>query len=606
MLNEIELSILRQIDKDGQLKATLGELLPFLEKIDLGLYAGTCELLRDYELSAPKETSKGEFPAIVDLRLKAFYVKNFKKFTSDNAMFGFHTDSAEPETIIALGYNGVGKSSLYDALEYAFTHRIKEASQRGYDNSLEFISDGLNDENIKGKISLSLMTDVIEEGNLPSKCFFTPLLFCSEGDITDMSANMPSRAIESWMDYFVSLSNLNNILLVAKGLGKIEEEIMDADSVNQIESDVERIQRKIRVSIAQRNFALQNLSLTTKGLIDNNIDKFRAAGKLEESKEPFESIINIIEDNSFLKIALHDELSKLNNIKSILYSTNANVKTNADGGIAEALANASDSSKETDVEIDTDIEKARQTLLSILDDISSILNANVEGTTPTDLRSLYQDLKDKNIQLDKAKDRAKIRKYADLIKSTREELNKEIKETIKRIVDDPYFSMVKDIMRIGHFLNDGEELDLSYDSHEDPVVSITYKNKKYSPKQYFNTFRLRLFALCLKMGLAIKMMRETNIVAPIVFDDVFYASDCHNRMQLEEFFTAMFAFYDKWKPEGAGGLQLIFFTHDEQIFKTCREALHDKNALFGILLDSDGINDIQVVGHVDIIKYLDN
>lgn len=39
-------------------------------------------------------------------------------------------------------------------------------------------------------------------------------------------------------------------------------------------------------------------------------------------------------------------------------------------------------------------------------------------------------------------------------------------------------------------------------------------------------------------------MQKYNILVPIVFDDIFYASDFDNRMKLKSFFENVLSYYD--------------------------------------------------------------
>lgn len=88
-----------------------------------------------------------------------------------------------------------------------------------------------------------------------------------------------------------------------------------------------------------------------------------------------------------------------------------------------------------------------------------------------------------------------------------------------------------------------------------------------SVNKYFNTFRFRLFSLCLLAAFNFKAMKQGKFLFPFIFDDIFYANDYKNKKLLYRFFEVL--------SQGAktflgneNCLQLIFFTHDEQFMNT--------------------------------------
>lgn len=81
----------------------------------------------------------------LDLRIKKFYLHSLRYFppTKDNTPYGidFTGNSDEPKSMIILGENAIGKSSIYNVIEYMFCQRIGEAELRsstGQDDSSLF------------------------------------------------------------------------------------------------------------------------------------------------------------------------------------------------------------------------------------------------------------------------------------------------------------------------------------------------------------------------------------------------------------------------------------------------------------------------------------
>lgn len=71
-----------------------------------------------------------------DLRIKNFKLKSVRGFPNSNLPFGidFTNTLGKPQSMIILGSNGSGKSSIYNSLEYSFCKKIGEAQLRTYRN----------------------------------------------------------------------------------------------------------------------------------------------------------------------------------------------------------------------------------------------------------------------------------------------------------------------------------------------------------------------------------------------------------------------------------------------------------------------------------------
>lgn len=90
------------------------------------------------------------------------------------------------------------------------------------------------------------------------------------------------------------------------------------------------------------------------------------------------------------------------------------------------------------------------------------------------------------------------------------------------------------------------------------------------PKEYFNTFRYKLFVQTMKMALAFNWMKETGIAAPVVIDDVFNASDFENSIKLESYIYFVKRMYRKicFDNDFQFPLQLVMLTHDDIVFNS--------------------------------------
>ena len=86
-----------------------------------------------------------------------------------------------------------------------------------------------------------------------------------------------------------------------------------------------------------------------------------------------------------------------------------------------------------------------------------------------------------------------------------------------------------------------------------------------SPREYYNTFRFKLYVLGLKISLAIATQRIHRINFPIVIDDIFESADFRNRHQINKFVKCLIKNYYNLKHSEKYPLQIILFTHDEVI-----------------------------------------
>lgn len=71
-----------------------------------------------------------------DLRIKKLKLKSVRGFPNSSLPFGidFTNNLGKPQSMIILGSNGSGKSSIYNSIEYTFCKRIGEAQLRTYRN----------------------------------------------------------------------------------------------------------------------------------------------------------------------------------------------------------------------------------------------------------------------------------------------------------------------------------------------------------------------------------------------------------------------------------------------------------------------------------------
>ena len=119
------------------------------------------------------------------------------------------------------------------------------------------------------------------------------------------------------------------------------------------------------------------------------------------------------------------------------------------------------------------------------------------------------------------------------------------------------------------FNMEGENLKIEFDKEKTQLrIEYEIEKKRLEPALLLNSFRFRLYTLCVKASMAFSVMQIMNLSFPLVFDDVFYSSDFVNREKVNEFFEKIFSIYHEQFTDEALPLQILFFTHDEIVLES--------------------------------------
>lgn len=522
--------------------------------------------------------------AIEDMRIKSVYLKNYRKFPDSQYQYGFELDALS--SIIVIGNNGTGKSSLYDAIEQKYTGRVSESLYRGIKDAQTFYP---HDNNSTPVIAIEAGTtsDISE---VARNYAFMPTFFCSEGNLKDWIELMPLSAEDSWTKYFSTYFNVRNIhelILCLQELHASVENIQKSDYQEEIETELDIINQEILLLATLKS----NKTFTSK--IQRIIDDVKKRiERIDNSFFQEEDVTNSINE---LKNAVGLSKESKNFLSSGGLETSAKIRsilvemerealvTPPSKGLADKiLINYNDPQfgeeryKEYKQRIRTELTRSLDYMMKIADD--KVYDLVVNGLEQRRSRQI-----EKNEKINEWRDGRLLQDISDLIDLLEASLNHYIctfvrKERLEKIVE---------LLNKGNFLRENETLNCNVDGDK-ILISVSCKDGsqifRKSPKSYFNTFRLKLFTLCVQVVMGIILMKERNIRVPIVYDDIFYASDFENRHRLRSYFSWIFDVYESILPEEkAIPLQLVFFTHDEQIFSVCRDTIHD--AYFGRLFD---------------------
>ena len=137
--------------------------------------------------------------------------------------------------------------------------------------------------------------------------------------------------------------------------------------------------------------------------------------------------------------------------------------------------------------------------------------------------------------------------------------------------------LVNEVMKM--FTMDDEEMRMDFDVNSGEFkMNILFnredeKKVPFSPEQYLNTFRFKLFCMTLKMAIAFAMKRFYKFNFPIVIDDVFYSSDFAHRSMVKDFFRLFFLKHNELFDNH--NLQVILLTHDDVVIEAAFRGICD-------------------------------
>ena len=158
------------------------------------------------------------------------------------------------------------------------------------------------------------------------------------------------------------------------------------------------------------------------------------------------------------------------------------------------------------------------------------------------------------------------------IDNLKEAILKLIHKTVVEYVDKSLVEAVKSIFD-KTFITEKQETFIFDISGLEEQNKITICINDEPVHKYFNTFRYRLFCLTLQAVLNIKLMKNESFLFPFILDDVFFANDYRNKRELFKYFEQIKNYAKEMLGDGKK-LQIIFFTHDEQIVSCFSTKFH--------------------------------
>lgn len=579
-----------------------------------------------------------------DFRFKALTLKGFRKFPYDNQYGILMSKKDIPCSLILLGGNGVGKSSLYNAIEYVLTKDITESKVRNCTaqnyikhNNAEKINDAA-ERDLKVFTFNKLLTEV---SSLELNQINSSAIFFSEGNILDCGKSIGAKTNkQSWNDFFLRSMGYGDCLLLIDYLTEyINKMTNNLNLVPAAFPETKPEDEKMAIEQELRKIGVQligGLSSTDMAHLQSYLEKVKTENtKLEKiensvigwdiryvklsdgisvvSQSLWDEVMSHIDNLSAsvkeilsmikskkIQIFVRDKLTDLKTVQDKLKALKGLIPVENNGLNKRSKSRRSSKFQKPKIDIVslcTDIKNIYVSLIFQLEELRAYSSLVVTYDQSdifkvlNDRFAIYHSLEKQmtkyRIDENKMKDLEGKIKIMTLYRTT---LINELANVISSL-DKECIEFIKVVMS-KFFIEPKEKLEILFNSSENGTVDIDIaiylgdNEESVSVKNYFNTFRFRLFCVLLRVSIALLLMKKHNINLPLIFDDVFYASDYKNREQLSFFIEKLYEVSEKYIPSNK--LQVIFFTHDELILEIFHQAMKSRNdIIYGRLYDCD-------------------
>lgn len=520
-----------------------------------------------------------------DFRFQHVLVKNFRQYGVCNVKdyFGIKTSNTTPKddqpcSLILLGDNGAGKSSIFNAIEYWATRNISEAEYRDIENQEWYY---WHDEK---PADIQIITAEEKMIGLNSKeiwqsSYNVNRFFISENSILESASYMNENGEKghNWYRFFCYMLGIHPFLielafdneedniynLIQKSLSGLKSETKD---FTELDTELKNIHNQI----IDASIVLNDEEINSLRKKQDKLREYLTEWENSLNYSNFEKELESVDLSSFNYVpAIHSFNLSCNDIKDRFNKLSA-----ADEKYSKFILQ-----KESTVDT-TNIEQLKNSLLNTV----SVCLQRLDTTINKNIR--YDEIIQRKNQLTQIKklkgkiDTVQLEILLIRLHSFRTSLADAIQNFLKDFIDTD-FKQAIDFVFDRTFINEREYFYFNIENIDDNIINIDVNG--IPVHKYFNTFRYRLFCLTMQVVVNLKIMKKYNFSFPIIFDDIFYANDYKNKQQLYKFFeclmkTSSSFLHSKYK------LQIIFLTHDEQLVAS----LHKKfkgSYKFGRMID---------------------
>lgn len=522
-----------------------------------------------------EETNHEEW---VDFRLRYLLLQNFRKFdSSEEKFYGcdfLQKNAEEPkkpiENLYLLGSNGVGKSSLVDALEYMFTNRISEADIRKIKNHQWYIKRG----NKKSKILISterknwLSPDSLDDSDSLKdfrKEYDVRNFFFSENSILTMAQFTPQyeeqNGFVNWFGFFCYLLGLSPIYELYKEGGLLDSakryiyqlrEYVDKGNGQHKRKELESLLRDSYMEISESQQVLLRL-------LQEDIAKIRKQEANLSDEEMLEAISQLVDNEELDTLYFFQHFKK--DLLVIVMRKNDNLNS-----VAKTQMESMPKKRNITQENQNSNYDVRHEIIMSLNELgrhmSLVLGKEPPRVSLEAIEKEFETLINSERLETISSEKLAIKQYDDLLEAIelfKTELRKATVESVNTYIDEDFVKTVKEVFT--KFLIKKEYENFCLDNSKIADGKIEIKIDDVPVHKYFNTFRYRLFCLTVQAIVNLKVMKHEHFLFPFIFDDVFYANDYTNKAQLFQYFKVVREAAKSMIPQYP--LQVLFFTHDE-------------------------------------------
>ena len=488
--------------------------------------------------------------------------------------------------LILLGDNGIGKSSVFGALEYWATRNISEAEYRKIVNQELFYRHGINNPDIQIYTSDDKKYDLNDKGVWKSS-HDVKRFFISEYSILESAAFMTENGKDgkNWYRCLCYMLGIHPYLIelafdddnekiykrIRHALEQLKEWIAESTHADEILDNIHNqiIDSSIILNESERNNLRKYQEVLSNRLIawESSFDLANFENEIESVEPSLFQYIPAIRSFSLSCNDIKMRLRKLSRIDQ-QFSKNEFLETSAKGDLFEK-----------------EFLKSRlmDAVSGCLKRLTTIFEPNIQYDEIISQKNKFAFVE----KLQGKIDTAQIDTLLARLQEIRKKLADSIEELVKEIFDKDFEQAVRAVFDKTFIDVQHEKFNFDIRKIDNHLVLIEVND---SPVHiYFNTFRYRLFCLTMQVMVNLKMMKQYKFNFPIIFDDVFYANDYKNKRQLYKFFEIL---EDKATAFLSPGddLQILFFAHDEQLVATLHKKFY-QSFRFGRMIEPNDFKD---------------
>lgn len=556
--------------------------------------------------------SKKENDDIKDFRVRKLFLRHFRKFDDLNGK-SFLLNCEDKNKVCSLfvtGKNGSGKTSIFTAMERLFTPgHTSTILQRHITDTSHFYSYGNRpDTDISVK---AILADGYElDHSLESELSLIPF-FCSDMDLQNIQSQ---NDLQSVLTEQLGLDEIDDLLnSLKKATDDLRKDANETDEVRLLTDAASDMLPADIFYLGGQNNPRYSKILRAWGILAHNdslnkiyTDKrIRSVDDKDQLMADIKEVVRLFNLSKELNSSVFYQAynAKLKNYEKILDLLTDNQYFEADELYQKSMP------------IETfakDVSEFAYFLSRTFQDKNLERNAEKRRKVALDAIIDYD-----RQRLDRERKKL-LKKNSDLLKKypTRIENLQKLYSCLKDLyVEDKQRLLDASRVLIVQLLNEFTKLDRTNDKNEcldiisehGKMVAVVRNDKIFgvdgysTPAKYYNSFRYKLYCISIKVVMAYMTMKLNKINAPLIFDDVFTASDFDNTVNITRFFEVLFQVFEEAELGKKKDLQIILFTHDEVVMNSLSDiidTLEDENDevvdisyITGILLDPKVIDE---------------